>query len=255
MRVVIVDDEELARARLRRLLGSHPDVEIVAELGDARRAAGEIALLSPDLLLLDIRMPRRDGFDVAAAIGERPCAVVFVTAWSDHAVRAFDAGAVDYLLKPVDGDRLALALDRARERLRPPPGDDPPAAPHPPAPAPAPAPAEEPRPARLAVRDDGRLVFVPIADIDAAVARGNYVELRARGRTYTLRTTLSAVEARLCRVTFVRVHRSVILRVERIVALEPLFRGEYLLTLADGSTFTSARGHRAELRRALGLGS
>jgi len=242
MRVVIVDDEELARARLRRLLGAHEDVEVVAELGDARRAASELGVLAPDVLLLDIRMPQRDGFDVAAALDGRPCAVVFVTAWSDHAVRAFDTGAVDYLLKPVDGERLALALDRARERLRPAREG-----------APAPSAADEARASRMAVRDRGRLVFVAVADIDAVVARGNYVELRARGRTYTLRATLSALEARLDPVTFVRVHRSVILRVERISAIEPLFRGEYLVTLADGSTFTSARGHRADLRRALGL--
>ncbi|HWM87756.1 MAG TPA: LytTR family DNA-binding domain-containing protein [Kofleriaceae bacterium] len=242
MRVVIVDDEELARARLRRLLGAHEDVEVVAELGDARRAASELGVLAPDVLLLDIRMPQRDGFDVAAALDGRPCAVVFVTAWSDHAVRAFDTGAVDYLLKPVDGERLALALDRARERLRPTREG-----------APAPSAADEARASRMAVRDRGRLVFVAVADIDAVVARGNYVELRARGRTYTLRATLSALEARLDPVTFVRVHRSVILRVERISAIEPLFRGEYLVTLADGSTFTSARGHRADLRRALGL--
>ncbi len=234
MRVVIVDDEELARARLARLLGAHPDVEVVAQLGDARRAMAEVAGFAPDLVLLDVRMPRHDGFEVAAALPRATCSVVFVTAWHDHAVRAFDAGAVDYLVKPVDGERLGLALARVRAKL----------------PTPAPPSAG---PARLAVRDEGRLVFVAVSDLDAVVARGNYVELRARGRVYSLRTTLSAILAQLDHSAFVRVHRSVVLRVERVAAIEPLFRGEYLVTLTDGSTFTSARGHRAELRKALGL--
>lgn len=244
MRVVIVDDEELARARLRRLLGAHPDVELIAELGDARQAELALPTLAPELALLDIRMPRRDGFDVAAAL-PAGCAIVFVTAWTDHAVRAFEAGAADYLMKPVDAERLARALDRARDRLR---GHG---APEPAASPPEPA---APRAPRLAVRDRGRYVFVALADLDAVVARGNYVELRACGQTYLLRTTLSALEARLDPGRFVRIHRSVILRIERIAAIEPLFRGEYLITLADGSSFTSARGHRAELRRALALG-
>lgn len=234
MRVVIVDDEELARARLARLLGAHPDVEVVAQLGDAGRALAEVAAFAPDLVLLDVRMPRHDGFEVAAVLPEGTCSIVFVTAWLDHAVRAFDAGAVDYLVKPVDAERLGVALSRVRARLA----------------AASPSPSI---PARIAVRDEGRLVFVPVADIETVVARGNYVELRARGTTYSLRATLSAVLAQLDHAMFVRVHRSVVLRVERITAIEPLFRGEYLITLADGSTFTSARGQRAELRRALGL--
>lgn len=232
MRVVIVDDEELARARLRRLLGAHADVEIVGEFEDARAAGAGLAGLLPDLALLDIRMPHGDGFDVAATLGRRPCAVVFVTAWSDHAVRAFEAGAVDYLLKPVDGERLALALARARARAG---RKDPPWI------------------TRWAVREEGRLRFIPTAEVSALVARGNYVELRAGARSYSLRATLAAVEGRLEPGVFVRVHRSVLLRIDRIVAIEPLFRGEYLITMADGATFTSARGHRAELRRALGL--
>ena len=226
MRVLILDDEELARARLRRLLGAHPDVEIVAELADPRRVTAEHLV---DVAFLDIRMPRKDGFEVAAELAGT--IVVYVTAWSEHAVRAFDAGATDYLMKPVDAERLALALGRARERLI----------------------SREPPPSRLAVRDQGRVVFVDVADLDAVVAQGNYVELRAGTRTYTLRATLSAVQARLETNAFVRVHRSVLLRVARIASIEPLFHGEYLVTLVGGGTFTSARGQRAELRRALGL--
>jgi two-component system LytT family response regulator len=227
MRLVIVDDEPLARARLRRLLGAHADVEILAELDDAAIALAELPRLAPDVALLDVRMPHHDGFELASALDPR-CHVIFVTAFTDHAVRAFDADATDYLVKPVDGVRLGRALDRVRERMR-----------------------EGTGPVRLAVRDGSRFVFVAVAEIDAAIARGNYVELRAGGTVYTLRSTLADVEGRLGEL--VRIHRSVLVRAERITAIEPLFRGEYLVTLADGTSFTSARSHRAELRRALGL--
>lgn len=229
MRVVIVDDEELARARLRRMLAAHGDVEIVGDFGNAARAVTEVPALLPDLVLLDIRMPCVDGFAVAAALNV-PCEVVFVTAWSDHAVHAFRTGAVDYLMKPVDSERLSLALDRVRTRL-----------------------PQRQSVSRLAVRDQGRFLFLSLTELDAAIANGNYVELRAAKRTYQLRTTLTALEHRLDPAAFVRIHRSVIVRIERITAIEPLFRGEYLVCLADGSSFTSARGHRAQLRRVLGL--
>ncbi len=144
-------------------------------------------------------MPGRDGFDVAAALDGRPCSVVFVTAWSDHAVRAFEAGAIDYLLKPVDGERLARALDRARDRQRrAAPAID--TAPPPTAEASAPPP-------RFAVRDGGGLVFVAVADIDAVTASGNYVNLHAGKRAFTMRATLAEIEARLDPGAFVRVHR------------------------------------------------
>jgi two-component system LytT family response regulator len=242
MRVVIVDDEELARARLRRLLAAHADVEVVGELGDAHRALTELPALRPDLALLDIRMPRHDGLELAAAIGDPRCAIVFVTAWADHAVAAFDAAATDYLVKPVDGARLARALDRVRDRHR----DAAAAA----APTAEPAAAAVPR---IAVRDRGRIAFVALADVDAAVARGNYVELHAGPARHIVRTTLADLERRLDPGAFVRIHRSVVLRISRIATIEPLFHGEYLITLATGASFTSARGHRTALRRALGL--
>lgn len=229
MRVAVVDDEELARARLQRLLAAHADATLVGAWGDAAVAARALPPLAPDLVLLDVRMPQLDGFDVAAALAATDALVVFVTAYDEYAVRAFAAGAVDYLLKPVDAAALARTLDRVRGRRA------------------------DARLERLAVRDGSRFVFVPVAELDALVAAGNYVELRARGRVYTLRATLASLEARLEPTAFVRVHRSVIVRVDRIAAIEPLFRGEYLVTMADGATFTSARTQRAALRAALGL--
>lgn len=226
MRVAIVDDEELARSRLERLCRAHADVEVVATFGDASLAARELPALAPDLAFLDIRMPQQDGFEVASAIVGTD--IVFVTAYDAHAVQAFVAGAIDYLLKPVDAPGLARALDRVRTK--------PPRA-----------------PSRIAVRDGGRFVFVGTHEIDAIIAAGNYVELRANGKVYSLRATLASMTARLDPSAFVRVHRSALVRVDRIAAIEPLFRGEYLVTLADGTTLTSSRNQRAVLRGALGL--
>ncbi|MEZ4402333.1 MAG: LytTR family DNA-binding domain-containing protein [Kofleriaceae bacterium] len=230
MRVVIVDDEALARQRLERLVAAHPDATVVASLGDAEAAVEAIAGLAPDLIFLDVRMPKRDGFDVADAVVATRAELVFVTAYDAYAVRAFAAGALDYLLKPVDAAQVGRALDRVRARS-----------------------SGAGWPERLAVRDGSRFVFVPVAELDAVVADGNYVELRAAGRRYSLRSTLGAVAARLDPARFVRLHRSVLVRTEQIAAIEPLFRGEYLVTLTDGSTFTSSRTQRAALRGALGL--
>jgi two-component system, LytTR family, response regulator len=226
VRIAIVDDEELARGRLARLCRAHADVEIVGDFGDASEAARELPGLAADLVFLDIRMPQQDGFDVASAIVGTD--VVFVTAYDEYAVKAFAAGAVDYLLKPIDAAGLARALDRVRSKT--------------------------PRtPARIAVRDGGRFIFVTTNEIDAIVAAGNYVELRAGGKVYSLRATLASMNARLDPKEFVRVHRSALVRVDRIASIEPLFRGEYLVTLADGTTLTSSRSQRAVLRGALGL--
>jgi two-component system, LytTR family, response regulator len=232
VRVAVVDDEELARQRLERLLRAHADVELVATLGDAEAAVRELPARTPDLVLLDIRMPQRDGLDVASALASTTAEIVFVTAYDEFAVRAFAAGALDYLQKPVDAAQLARALDRVRARARA---------------------ARPPLLERLAVRDGGRFIFVSIAELDAVIAAGNYVELRVAGRGYQLRATLASLEARLDPAAFVRLHRSALVRVERIKAVEPLFKGEYLVTLADGTTLTSSRTQRAALRAALGL--
>jgi two-component system LytT family response regulator len=240
IRAVVVDDEALARDRLRRLLAAHADVAIVAECGDGRAAIAAVRDHRPDLLLLDVQMPEVDGFAVLAAIGaDAVPALVFVTAYDRHAVRAFEAEAIDYLVKPFDAARLARALDRVRRRdgeLR----------------ARLDALLARP-PARLPVRVGERIELLDVDEVDYVVAEGNYVAVHARGRAHLVRDTLSAMARRLDPRRFVRIHRSRIVRVDRVRAIEPLFHGEYCLTLADGTRLTSARSYREPLRAALGL--
>jgi len=233
MRAIIVDDELLARARLRRLLGAHADVEVLAECGDGRAALESVRSQRPDVMFLDIHMPELDGFAMLAALGELTAAIVFVTAYERHAARAFDANAVDYLVKPFDAARLARALDRVRKR--------------------EPAIVPVSRPARLPVRSGDRIELIDIDAIDYLVADGNYVAIHAGGRDHLVRETLSAMARRLDPAQFVRIHRSRIVRLDRIRAVEPLFHGEYRLTLRDGTYLTSARGYRDTLRLALHL--
>lgn len=234
MRAVIVDDEPLARQRLERMLRAYPDVVVVASLGDPVEAAALLPTLDPDVVLLDVQMPRLGGLELAEALAGLGASIVFVTAHATYALPAFDLGAVDYLLKPFDADRLTQALRRAQhQRATRPPGRV---------------------VGRLAVREGARIVFVEIADLIAVVSAGNYVELHDDSRSWSYRSTLAAMEARLAaHHEFVRLHRTVLVRTSAIVAVEPLARGEYLVTLRNGATHLSARTQRAGLRRALGM--
>jgi two-component system LytT family response regulator len=234
LRVIVVDDEPLARARLRRLLADTPEVEVVAECSDGEAARRAIADQPADLVLLDIEMPGSGGFGVLDAVGaEAMPAVVFVTAHAEHAVRAFDVRAVDYLLKPVRAERLAEALARVRSRR-----------------AAAPPVMSE----RLAIRDGSRVTFVAVDDLELVCAAGNYVELRAGTRTFLMRETLSGLEQRLDPERFLRIHRRTIVRLDRVVAIEPAgASGEYVLSLRSGARVSSGRSHRGRLLAALGL--
>ena len=238
VRATIVDDEPLARARLVRLLRSEAAVEIVGQYADGR-AAGEALLIDPsDVLFLDVRMPEVDGFELLSRLPEqrRPL-VVFVTAYSEHALHAFDTEAVDYLLKPVSGERLHIAVARVRERLS----------------AHGRARAGTEYPQRLAVPDGNRMRIVPVVEIECALAQGNYVELRLPNRKLLLRETLSRLEARLDPRLFVRVHRSRIVRIDLIDQVEPDAAGQYWLRLRNGTCMTCGRSYRAQVRRALAL--
>ena len=248
VRVVIVDDEPLARERIRTMLEGRDEYTVVAECGDGEAAAAEIARLRPDLVFLDVQMPELDGFGVIEALGdERLPVIVFVTAFDDYAIRAFDVSAVDYLLKPFDRPRFERALARAAARLDSGGESD----------------DDELRAfvsrlrtergyvTRFVVRADGRITFVRVEDVDWIDSAGNYVRLHAAGRVHLLRETLKSVEARLDPDAFVRVHRSAIVSLDRIASLEPYFHGEYVVTMRDGSKLTSSRTHSSALRELL----
>jgi two-component system LytT family response regulator len=236
LRAAIVDDEPLARARLGRLLAAEADVEVVAEYGDGPSAAAGLRALPVDVLFLDVRMPQCDGFEMLERLPptQRP-QVVFVTAYSEHAVKAFDARAVDYLVKPVAPDRLGRSVERVRAAL-----------------ALQAAPAAH-YPDRIAVSDGQRLRMVAVQELECVIAQGNYVELRIGGRGLLVRETMAHVLARLDPRVFVRIHRSRIVRIDEIDQVEPHASGQYVVRMRSGLRLTSGRSYRGELRRALGL--
>ena len=247
VRTLIVDDEPLARrgvrVRLERMIG----FQVVAECASGRAAISAIAELTPDLVLLDVQMPGVDGFGVVDALGAaRMPATIFITAFDRHALRAFDANAIDYLLKPIDDERFVLALSRARQRL------------------------EEKRSgalaaklsaaladargshARIAVHDRGRMLLIDEGDVDWVGAEGDYVRVYAGGRGHLLRDTMTAMESRLDPTRFARIHRSTIVNVSRIRALRPQGDREYVVTLRDGTMLRLSRGYRERLRALMG---
>ncbi|GAB2508751.1 LytR/AlgR family response regulator transcription factor [Lysobacter humi (ex Lee et al. 2017)] len=237
LRVLVVDDEPMARARLLRMLGGEHGVEVVGECDTGASAAQALADLKPDLVFLDIQMPGMDGFGALhrAAPAWRP-GVVFVTAFSEHAVDAFEHGAVDYLLKPYSRERLRLALDRARaQRQR------------------ATADAVPAYPERLAVPVGHRLRMVPVQSIDCVVAQLNYVELHAGAERMVLRETMAAMEAQLDPRHFIRIHRSRIVRIAAVTDIETLESGQYVLRLASGARLGSGPSYRERVRQAFRL--
>lgn len=273
VRTLIVDDEPLARTRLRELLGDEEDVQIVAECGNGSDAVAAIVREQPDLVLLDIQMPELDGFGVVRAVGvDRMPAVVFVTAHDEHAVAAFEVHAVDYVLKPVDQDRFAEALRRAKHRIAAAAagaaGRDAErdlrqrlaalvaevsaavasGAATPPAGSPVAGSGGVPR---LAVKGEGRVVFVRTPDVDWIEAMDNYVRLHVGREVHVMRETLSSLETRLSGSTFLRIHRSTIVNVDRIREVQPWFAGDYVVILADGTKLTTGRRYRAAVQALL----
>jgi two-component system LytT family response regulator len=243
LRTIIADDEPLARDRLRALLGEDPEVVIAAECADGASTADQVTRLGPDLLFLDVQMPAADGFAALARIprDRLPPAVVFVTAHDEHAVRAFEVHAVDYLLKPFSAERFAQALSRAKERIRSRRTVDVAgllrtlASP----------------PDRLVVRSGGRVSFLPVDELDWAQAADNYVELHAGREVHLLRETLTRLEDRLDPRRFVRVHRSTLVNVARVRELRPLLGGDHEVLLLDGTRLVLSRTYREALHRLL----
>lgn len=250
IRTLIVDDEPLARERLRKLLEREAEVELVGECANGAEAVAAIQGLVPDLVFLDVQMPELDGFGVIAAVGShRMPLVVFVTAFDQYALKAFEVHAVDYLLKPFDRERFQVALGRAVEQIRrretsglnerlsamlaelkP----------------------EARQPGRIAVKSEGRVLLVKLDDVDWIEAADNYVTLHVGKETHMLRETMNAMEQRLLAQKFMRISRSSIVNVERIQELQPMFHGEYVVILRNGTRLTLSRGYREKLQVLLG---
>lgn len=246
LRAVIADDEPLARARVARLLGAIGTVDVVASCTTGTDAVAAVIATDPDVVFLDIDMPGLDGFRALEALPpHRQPRVVFVTAYSAHAVRAFDVQALDYVLKPVSGERLRAAVDRVRASMHAATSDASGTNVH--------VDAHERFARRIGVPQGLRIVLVPVEDIDYVSAHANYVELHTPARSWLLRETLSGILARLDPAQFLRVHRSRIVRVDAIAEVEPQPSGQYLLRLRSGVRIGSGCRHREPIRDRLGL--
>lgn len=251
LRVIIADDEPLVRSGMRAILDAAPGVDVVGEARNGVEAVGAIRDQKPDVAFLDVQMPGMDGFDVVAALepAERPW-IVFVTAYDEYAIRAFDVHALDYVLKPFDDARFLLALSRAKarwsearvarastdERLE--------------------ALLTELRPARryadrLLLKHDGSVVVLLASDIDWIEAADNYVKVHTRNGRYMVREAIKSMEIKLDPSHFARAHRSAIVNLSRVRALEPMAAGEYVVTLTSGARVTLSRGYRDSFRARL----
>lgn len=244
MRALIVDDEAPARAKIRRLLTAAIDVEIVGEASTGRQAVAAIKRSQPDVVFLDVQMPGLDGFGVVDAIeqGERPY-IVFVTANDQHAIRAFEVGAVDYLLKPFTPARFDTVLERARDRMTPAaraPG--------------ASAPASKDFLRRILVMDNGRALFLPVERIDRAESERNYVQLHSGQTRFRLRATIASLQERLDPAHFLRVNRSTLVRLDAVRSMHEWSHGDFRVVMNDGAELTWSRRYRAEAEREFGIG-
>ncbi|HEX6895038.1 MAG TPA: protein kinase [Bryobacteraceae bacterium] len=243
LKAILVDDEELARHLLREYLNAAGSVDIVAECANGFEAVKAISEHQPDLVFLDVQMPKLDGFEVLELIG-REVSVIFVTAYDQYAMKAFDAHAVDYLLKPFSQDRLQTALDRARQRLGqklPPPAEL----------------VREARPPdqklqRIVVKDGARVHIIPIDALDYAEAQDDYVSLHSQHKSYLKQQTISSLEAGLDPQRFVRIHRSFIVNLERIAKIEPYAKDSRVAVLSDGTQLPVSRAGYDRLRALLG---
>lgn len=242
VRTLIVDDEPLARARLRRFLGDHAEIEIVGEIGNGKDAVEAIRKESPDLVFMDIQMPEMTGFEAIGQLdgGEMPT-VIFVTAYDQYALQAFEVHALDYLLKPFSRERLGRAVERAREqikhrqrgeldeRLNSLLSD---------------LKAERKYLERLVVKTVGRVYFIRVDEIDWVEAAGNYLKLHVGRETHMIRETMNSIETKLDPDKFLRIHRSTIVNIDRIKELHPMFSGDYSVILKNGGELSLSRNYR-----------
>ena len=235
IRALIVDDEPLARSNILKLLEAEHEIEIVSECGSGAEALEKIRFHRPDLVFLDVQMPECDGFDLLELLGtDMPPGVIFVTAYDQYAVRAFETGALDYLLKPFDDLRFRRALDRARARIA--------------------LSKEQPRrPERLAIKSAGQVWFVKIPEIDWIEAADYYACLHVGAKTHLLRRSIAELEQELDPAVFCRIHRSTIVNLERVRGLQVNSAGEYEIMLDHGTKLRLSRSYRKELQARLGL--
>ena len=267
IRVLIVDDEPLARRRIRSLLEDDPEVALVGECGNGLDAVEAIRGEAPDVVFLDIQMPELDGFEVVREVGVNALpVVVFVTAHDEHALEAFSVHALDYLLKPVERERFHNALERAKAQIRgrvggasvgavAARGGGGAAAGGEPAQLGSRIEAllrhldaEQRYPDRLAIKTDGRVLFVRTEDIDWIETAGNNLKIHVGREVHLLRATMSRIEQRLSPRHFLRIHRSILVNLDRVRELQPWFQGDYVVILKDGTRLTSGRSYRGALR-------
>ncbi len=248
IRAIVVDDEELARHLLREYLREAGGIEVIAECANGFEAVKTIAERKPDLVFLDVQMPKLDGFEVLELI-DPAIAVIFVTAYDQYAMRAFDANAVDYLLKPFNADRFRKALDRVRQRL----GNPSPQAQKISAPdlSTAARPPEQ-RSERIVVKDGTKVHIIPIDKLDYVEAQDDYIALRSEKKNYLKQQTISSIEAQLDAKRFVRIHRSYIVNLERIARIEPYTKDSRVAVLTDGTQLPVSRSGHAKLKALLG---
>src|SRR5918912_638417 len=248
LRALIVDDEPFARERVRRLLADDEEVEVVGECADGFAAAAAVAEHAPDLLFLDVQMPGKDGFAILDEIaGRHAPLVIFLTAYDQYAVRAFEASALDYLLKPFDEERFEKAVARAKAQFRRAEEAGAPEASLVGARASGSAPLE-----RVVVKTGGRIFFLKTAEVDWIEAYGNYVRLHVGQSAYLLREPISSLEAQIDPARFIRIHRSALVNIERIREMQPMFHGQYVVILQDGTRLTLSRRYRSKLQKSLG---
>jgi two-component system LytT family response regulator len=250
IKTLIVDDETLARRRIRRLLATESDVEVVGECGDPQKAVSFIQERNPDLVFLDIQMPGIDGFGVLESIAPQHVpAVIFITAFDQYALRAFEVNALDYLLKPFDRARFKKALDRARAQIRHDSGEaldhrlttllD--------------SLGNKPRHMdRVVIKSAGRIMFLRTDEIDWIEAADNYVRLHVGAESHLLRETMGALESRLDAGRFMRIHRSTVVNIDRMKELQPWFHGDYVVILQDGTRLNLSRTYRDRVIELLG---
>jgi two-component system, LytTR family, response regulator len=245
--IVIIDDEPPARAKLQRFIADLPDFRVIAEAGTVEEGVDALRSTPPDVLFLDIQLGNRSGFEVLEGLSPAPL-VIFTTAYSEYAVKAFELQALDYLLKPFDRDRFTRSIERTREALKEPDHSD-----------------VEERVRRLLaqipgrsataqqilIKDTDKAFFLSVDDIQRVSAAGNYVEVHARGKVHLVRDTLTTFIAQLDPLEFLRVHRSHVVRINFISEMRPLFHGDYELVLKDGATLSLSRRYKALLPPAI----